>query len=174
MIQLSKLHENPNNARTISDEHFAALRRSVANRPWMFPLRPIVARRSDGVVLAGNMRLRALLANGVKEVPDDWIRWADLDERQCEEMCVVDNENYGDWIADDLLALYGRERLAEMDVDLDELLKNIKQPAEAVDLDDGESEPAAAPEKLVHCPKCGFAFAAPERIPNRKECHAKS
>ena len=112
MIELSKLKENQKNARTISDEHFAALRHSVAARPWMFPLRPIVARRSDGVVLGGNMRLRALLANGVKEVPDDWIRWADLDERQCEEMHVVDNENFGDWIADDLLALYGRDRLA--------------------------------------------------------------
>ena len=163
MIKLSTLTENPKNARAISDEHFAALRKSVATRPWMFPIRPIVARRADGVVLGGNMRLRALLANGVTEVPDDWVRWVDLDDRQCEEMHVVDNESFGDWIAEDLLALYGRDRLLEMDVDLDELLKNIKQPAEAVDLDDCESEPAAAPEKLVHCPKCGFAFAAPEK-----------
>ena len=53
MIQLAELKENPKNARAISDEHFAALRKSVASRPWMFPIRPIVARRADGVVLGG-------------------------------------------------------------------------------------------------------------------------
>lgn len=145
MIELAKLRENPKNARTISDEHFAALRRSVASRPWMFPLRPIVARRVDGVVLGGNMRLRALLANDVKEVPDDWVRWADLDERQCEEMHVVDNESFGDWIADDLLALYGRDRLAEMDVDLDELLKGVTVEG-AEDGSEGKTDADAVPE----------------------------
>ena len=145
MIELSKLTENPKNARTISDEHFAALRHSVAARPWMFPLRPIVARRSDGVVLGGNMRLRALIANGVKEVPDDWVRWADLDERQCEEMHVVDNENFGDWIADDLLALYGRDRLAEMDVDVDALLKGVELPP-ADEPAGGKTDSDAVPE----------------------------
>ena len=169
MIELSKLKENPKNARTISDEHFAALRHSVAARPWMFPLRPIVARRSDGVVLGGNMRMRALIANGVKEVPDDWVRWADLDERQCEEMHVVDNENFGDWIADDLLALYGRDRLAEMDVDVDALLgvpdgakeKTTEGKTDADDVPAIDAEPISRKGKIYVCGRhllmCGDA-----------------
>lgn len=147
MIKLADLTENPKNARTISDEHFAALRKSVATRPWMFPIRPIVARRADGVVLGGNMRLRALLANGMTEVPDDWVRWVDLDDRQCEEMHVVDNESFGDWIADDLLALYGRDRLLEMDVDVDELLKGVEEPAPAGDGAAGKTDADAVPEQ---------------------------
>lgn len=145
MIKLADLRENPKNARAISDEHFAALRKSVATRPWMFPIRPIVARRTDGVVLGGNMRLRALLANGVTEVPDDWVRWVDLDDRQCEEMHVVDNESFGDWIVEDLLALYGRDRLLEMDVDVDELLKGVDVETDAGGTD-GKTDADDVPE----------------------------
>jgi site-specific DNA-methyltransferase (adenine-specific) len=128
MMKLDQLTINEKNARRISDEHFEMLRHSVANRPWMFEARQIVVRRCDNVVLGGNMRVRALQANGTTEIPDSWVRWVDWTPKQCEDFHVVDNENYGEWIADELLALYGRERLAEMDVDVGSLLDGLTEP----------------------------------------------
>lgn len=128
MMKLNQLTINEKNARRISDEHFEMLRHSVANRPWMFEARQIVVRRCDNVVLGGNMRVRALQANGTTEIPDSWVRWVDWTPKQCEDFHVVDNENYGEWIADELLALYGRERLAEMDVDVGSLLDGLTDP----------------------------------------------
>lgn len=125
MVKLDTLKENDKNVRKISDEHFEMLRKSVSKRAWMFEARQIVVRRCDNVVIGGNMRLRALRANGTTEVPDTWIRWIDWTPQQCEDFHVVDNENYGEWIADELLALYGRERLAEMDVDVGSLLDGL-------------------------------------------------
>ena len=121
MIDIDTLKENPDNFRTVSDEHFDALRKSLREFPQMMAVRQMVVRRSDRIVLGGNMRLRALKANGVKEIPDDWVRWLDWTKEECERFHVVDNETVGEWLAADLLAHYGRERLAVHVADLAEI-----------------------------------------------------
>lgn len=142
MIDIDTLKENPDNFRTVSDEHFDALRKSLREFPQMMAVRQMVVRRSDRIVLGGNMRLRALKANGVKEIPDDWVRWLDWTKEECERFHVVDNETVGEWLAADLLAHYGRERLAGWGVDVAALIDAANADKRT---EQGHTDPDAAP-----------------------------
>lgn len=141
MISLADLKENPHNCRSVSDERFEALRRSIAEFPQMMTARQMVVRRSDGVVLGGNLRLRAPKANGVTEIPDEWVRWVEWSDADCDRFHVVDNENVGEWIADELLALYGREKLSAWGLDIESLLESVSETDES----EGKTDPDAVP-----------------------------
>lgn len=100
MVKLDTLKENDKNVRKISDEHFEMLRKSVSKRAWMFEARQIVVRRCDNVVIGGNMRLRALRANGTTEVPDTWIRWIDWTPQQCIDYLIRNSSEAGETVLD--------------------------------------------------------------------------
>ena len=59
LTKLSKLKTNPRNPRTITDAQFERLKDSLLVFPKMLVLRPL-ATDGNGIVLGGNMRLRAL------------------------------------------------------------------------------------------------------------------
>ena len=59
LTKLSKLKTNPKNPRTITDAQFERLKDSLLVFPKMLTLRPL-ATDGNGIVLGGNMRLRAL------------------------------------------------------------------------------------------------------------------
>ena len=59
LTKLSKLKTNPRNPRTITDAQFERLKDSLLVFPKMLTLRPL-ATDGNGIVLGGNMRLRAL------------------------------------------------------------------------------------------------------------------
>lgn len=59
ITKLSKLKTNPRNPRTITDAQFERLKDSLLVFPKMLILRPL-ATDGNGIVLGGNMRLRAL------------------------------------------------------------------------------------------------------------------
>jgi hypothetical protein len=85
---------NPTNPRIIKDDKFKKLVKSIQEFPQMLELRPIVV---DGnmVVLGGNMRLKACIAAGLKEVP---IIIADkLTDAQKDEFIIKDNVGFGEW-----------------------------------------------------------------------------
>ena len=97
MIKLRNIKANPGNPRVIRDERFNKLKASIEQFPKMMSLRPIVT-DADGVVLGGNMRLRALQDLGYKEVPDDWVRKADdLTQDEQQRFIIADNVGFGDW-----------------------------------------------------------------------------
>lgn len=59
----------------------------------MLEVRPLVV--ADGVVVGGNMRLRALQDLGYKEVPViDVTNWT---QAQRDEFMIKDNVSFGDW-----------------------------------------------------------------------------
>ena len=66
-VELYRLRENPENPRDISEEKFGLLVKSVLVFPRMLWLSPIVYDET-GVVLGGNMRLRAL--NAIADMDD--------------------------------------------------------------------------------------------------------
>jgi hypothetical protein len=85
---------NPKNPRIIKDDKFKKLVKSIQEFPQMLELRPIVV---DGnmVVLGGNMRLKACIAAGLKQVP---IIVADqLTDAQKDEFIIKDNVGFGEW-----------------------------------------------------------------------------
>lgn len=93
-VDISLLKENPDNPRTITDAKFAQLVESVKNFPQMLEVRPI-AFKQGYVVLGGNMRLRACIAAGLKEVPA--IDLSGMTEAQQREFVIKDNVGYGGW-----------------------------------------------------------------------------
>jgi len=66
-VELYRLRENPENPREISEDKFGLLVKSVLVFPRMLWLAPIVY-DENGVVLGGNMRLRAL--NAIADMDD--------------------------------------------------------------------------------------------------------
>jgi DNA modification methylase len=126
-IPLTELHESPVNPRAISDEAFERLQQSIQASPEMLQARPMIA-TLDGEVICGNMRLRAQLALGESE---GWAFVADLSDNEKREWMVRDNNEYGDWVQDELASLISAHQEAGGDTSLlgfaqpevDELLK---------------------------------------------------
>lgn len=105
LIDIRLLKENPDNPRTITEAKFAQLVKSVKEFPQMLQLRPIVAKNASGgilEVLGGNMRLRACLEAGLKEVPV--IMADDLTPEQHREFVIKDNIGFGEWEWDKILS----------------------------------------------------------------------
>lgn len=92
-MPVASLRENPNNPRTIRKDKFRQLVQSVRDFPEMLEARPIVC-TADGVVLGGNMRLKALREAGIKDVPVYVVKWA---ENKQSEFLIKDNVGFGEW-----------------------------------------------------------------------------
>jgi hypothetical protein len=103
-MDISLLKENPDNPRVITDAKFQALVQSVKDFPKMLEKRPIAFKKAlDGnVVLGGNMRLRACIAAGMKEVPV--IDCSDLTDAQQREFVIKDNVGFGEWEWDKIIS----------------------------------------------------------------------
>jgi ParB-like chromosome segregation protein Spo0J len=106
---------NPTNPRIIKDDKFKKLVKSIQEFPQMLELRPIVV-DSNMVVLGGNMRLKACIAAGLKEVP---IIVADqLTDAQKGEFIIKDNVGFGEWDWDFLANEWDVETLEDWGLEL--------------------------------------------------------
>lgn len=105
-VAIEKIKSNPKNPRVIRDDNFKKLVRSLLDFPEMMQLRPIVVDES-GMVLGGNMRLKAASEAGLEDV---WVARVELDDDKKKEFLVKDNINYGKW---DYLLLKDYEALEE-------------------------------------------------------------
>jgi hypothetical protein len=93
-VNIKEVKSNTANPRIIKDGKFKQLVQSIKEFPEMLELRPIVV-NADMVVLGGNMRLKACIDAGLKEVP---IIIADsLDEAKQKEFIIKDNVGFGEW-----------------------------------------------------------------------------
>jgi DNA modification methylase len=106
---------NPVNPRIIKDDKFKKLVKSIQDFPQMLELRPIVV---DGnmVVLGGNMRLKACIAAGLKEVPI--IVAEQLTDAQKAEFIIKDNVGFGEWDWDLLANQWDVEALEDWGLEL--------------------------------------------------------
>jgi ParB-like chromosome segregation protein Spo0J len=113
-MRIADITPNPDNPRVIKDDKFQKLSESIRTFPQMLELRPIVI-NADGVVLGGNMRLRACQAAGLKEVPV--IRADTLTPEQQREFIIKDNVGFGEWDWDALANSWDAEALHAWGVD---------------------------------------------------------
>ena len=119
-MNLSEIHINPNNPRLIKDDRFKKLVKSIEEFPKMMALRPIII-DADGMILGGNMRFKALLELGYKEVPDEWIRRADeLTDDEKRRFIIEDNLPFGEWDWDSLANNWDEAELTEWGMDIPE------------------------------------------------------
>lgn len=113
--KVSEVKANPNNPRIIKDDKFKKLVQSIKDFPEMLELRPIVV-NNDGVVLGGNMRLKACKEAGLKEVPV--IKASELTEEQQKEFIIKDNVGFGEWDWEDLANNWDAEDLTDWGLDV--------------------------------------------------------
>jgi len=93
-VKITEIKVNPSNPRTIKDEKFKKLVKSIQDFPEMSEIRPIVVNR-DMVILGGNMRFKAMKEAGWKDVP---VIVADnLTPEQEREFLIKDNTSGGEW-----------------------------------------------------------------------------
>lgn len=109
---LDGLRESDENPRAISTERLEALKHALRADPAMMEARPIIA-TPEGEVVCGNMRLRALRELGVRDAP---IYVAELSPTRKREWMLRDNQEYGDWVPDELARLVAAH--ADDDADL--------------------------------------------------------
>ena len=114
-VPISQVIPNPTNPRIIKDDKFKKLVKSIEEFPQMLELRPIVV-DANMVVLGGNMRLKACIAAGLKEVP---IIVADqLTDAQKGEFIIKDNVGFGEWDWDLLANEWDVEALTDWGLEL--------------------------------------------------------
>lgn len=114
-ISITKIKSNEHNPRFITDDKFKQLVQSIRDFPAMLDLRPIVV-DEDMVVLGGNMRLKACIEAGLKEVPI--IIAAGLTEEQKKEFIIKDNVGFGEWDYDMLANDFDNGKLVEWGLDV--------------------------------------------------------
>jgi ParB-like chromosome segregation protein Spo0J len=112
---IQEIKSNPNNPRIIKDHKFKQLVKSIQDFPQMLELRPIVVDENN-IVLGGNMRLKACIEAGLKDVPVKQAK--DLTEEQKKEFIVKDNVGFGEWDWDDLANNWDVEQLTEWGLDI--------------------------------------------------------
>lgn len=93
VIEISKLKPNHDNPRTIKDDNFKKLVKSLQDFPEMIEAREIVVNK-DLVILGGNMRYQAAKEAGIKELPVKIVDWTEEKQR---EFIIKDNVSGGDW-----------------------------------------------------------------------------
>src|SRR3972149_7718161 len=93
LISVSDLKQNPKNPRIIKDDKFKKLVQSIKEFPEMLEKRPIVVNK-EMIVLGGNMRLKACIEAGMKEVPAIVADWS---EEKQKEFIIKDNVSGGEW-----------------------------------------------------------------------------
>ena len=76
----------------------------------MLKLRPIVV-NEDNIVLGGNMRLKACMEAGIKEV---YIHKVKLSEQKQKQFIIKDNSSFGEWDWDILANEWDVEELKKM------------------------------------------------------------
>tara|TARA_R110002096_G_scaffold131260_1_gene281005 strand:+ start:6301 stop:6750 length:450 start_codon:yes stop_codon:yes gene_type:complete len=98
-VKISQVIPNSNNPRIIKNIKFKKLVKSIEELPSMLELRPIVV-GEDMVILGGNMRYKACIEAGLKEIP---IIVADeLTEDEKQAFVIKDNLSFGEWDWDTL------------------------------------------------------------------------
>ena len=122
-LKINELKPNESNPRIIKEAKFKKLVKSIKDFPEMLELRPIILDENN-VILGGNMRYKACVAAGLKEVPVKIAKG--LTEEQKEEFIVKDNVGFGEWDWDILGNEWNNEKLGEWGMD-------VWQPEQAVD-----------------------------------------
>ena len=90
-VPIDRLHPDPANPRRIGDDELDALERSIREFGLV---QPVLARRSDGVVIGGHQRLVAARRLGLAEVP---VVFLDLSIEQARLLNLALNRISGSW-----------------------------------------------------------------------------
>lgn len=114
-VKVEEVKLNSSNPRLIKDNKFKKLVKSIQDFPEMLQLRPIVV-DENMEILGGNMRYRACVEAGLKEV--FIIKAESLTEEQKKEFIIKDNVGFGEWDWDVLANEWNNDQLEEWALDV--------------------------------------------------------
>lgn len=115
LVDIKTVKKNPNNPRIIKDDKLVKLVNSIKEFPKMLEIRPIVV-NADMIVLGGNMRLKACIEAGLKQVPI--IKADDLTEDEQRQFIIKDNVSGGEWDWEMLANEWDSEQLEDWGLDV--------------------------------------------------------
>lgn len=159
-----QIKSNPKNPRVIQDDKFKRLVKSLQDFPEMADVRQVVVNQ-DNMILGGNMRFKAMIAAGWKEIP---VRKVDWPEDKQQEFIIKDNASSGDWDFDKLANEWDSDLLKEWGA-----LGNTFEPklnpnfgADEVNKEQIEKRAQELADQMVKqrskvdtiCPACGEEF----------------
>lgn len=145
IVKVEEVKLNEDNPRYIREDSFNKLVNSIKQFPQMLDIRPIVVNK-DMIILGGNMRYKACVEAGMKEIP---VVIADnlTTKEQEAEFLVKDNVSGGEWDWDVLANNYDNELLIDWGVDI------WQGTDENIELDDffedNTSEPKEGKNQIV-------------------------
>tara|TARA_R100001015_G_C4631630_1_gene194298 strand:+ start:2256 stop:2780 length:525 start_codon:yes stop_codon:yes gene_type:complete len=93
-VKINKIQSNVKNPRFIKDSKFKKLVQSIKDFPQMLELRPIVIDENN-LILGGNMRHKACIEAGLKEVHVKVAKGLTVEQKQ--EFIIKDNVGFGEW-----------------------------------------------------------------------------
>ena len=129
LMPIKSIKGNPKNPRIIKDDKFKILVKSLQDFPEMANVRPVVC-NTDMVILGGNMRWKAAIEAGWKEIPVQIVDWSE-DKQQ--EFIIKDNVSGGEWNWDDLANEWDVDLLGEWGLDLPDITMGDELTAEEDD-----------------------------------------
>ena len=115
VVHISAVRPSHKNPRLIKDIKFKKLVQSIKDLPDMLKLRPIVVDENN-VILGGNMRYKACIEAGLKEIPI--IVASDMTKEQQDAFVIKDNVSFGEWDWDILGNEFNTVDLADWGVDV--------------------------------------------------------
>lgn len=156
-LNYKEIKPNPENPRIIKDEAFAKLVKSLQDFPEMASVREVVLNK-DHVILGGNMRFKAMVEAGWKDIPVKIVDWP---EEQQREFVIKDNVSGGEWDWDILANEWDTELLDEWGLDVpawdtEEELEEDEAP-EVNEKDPAKSKPGVIYKLGEHRVMCGNA-----------------
>lgn len=143
IVPIGSIKQNTDNPRIIKDENFKKLVKSIKEFPEMLQLRPIVV-NSDMIILGGNMRYKACIEAGLKEVPI--IQATSLTDAQQKEFIIKDNVSGGEWDWEMLIEQYDEVQLSDWGLEIPET-EEVEQ-LEAQE-DDFDATPPEIPDTVL-------------------------
>ena len=136
----ANLRTNPNNPRAIRKDQLNKLVKSLQEFPEMLEARPIVIDK-DGIVLGGNMRLKAAQLAGLDEVPVFVREWS---EEKDPEFIIKDNVPSGEWDWEMVGNNEDPEQLQEWGMTI---------PWDNTEGEDKQEDTTNTPKQCKHCEK---------------------
>lgn len=144
LVHINKIKPNASNPRVIKTLKFRKLVKSIKELPSMLKLRPIVV-DENYIILGGNMRYKACIEAGLKEIP---IIVADeLTEDEKQAFVIKDNLSFGEWDYDLLSNEWDSVELDDWGLDVWQNEDDINNAIET-------EEPKPNSDRVV-CALCG-------------------
>lgn len=136
-VKVDKVKSNPKNPRLIKDDKFKKLVKSIKDFPEMETVRPIVVNK-DMIILGGNMRYKAMIECGYKEVNVEVVDWS---EQKQNEFIIKDNVGFGEWEWEMVANEWDEIELKDWGLDLPVFTKDSDEFGTDFNLPEGDKSP---------------------------------